>query len=51
MKKLVLLAAGATLLLGASCNRQRCPAYSATKAANRVSSPITAQAEKPLARQ
>lgn len=49
MKKFVLLAAGvATLSLGA-CNRQKCPAYTSTKAANRVSSPITASAATPTA--
>lgn len=42
MKKLVLLAAGVAALALGSCNRQKCPAYSATKEANRVSSPITA---------
>ena len=50
MKKLVLLAAAAALTLGA-CNRQKCPAYSATKDANRVSSPITASAATPAVRQ
>ena len=51
MKKFVLLAAGlATLSLGA-CNRQKCPAYSSTKEANRVSSPITASTATPAARQ
>ncbi len=51
MKKFVLLAAaGAALTLGA-CNRQKCPAYSSTKEANRVSSPITASAATPAARQ
>ena len=51
MKKYVLLAAGfAALSLGA-CNRQKCPAYSSTKEANRVSSPITASAATPAARQ
>jgi hypothetical protein len=51
MKKLVLLAAGvATLALG-SCNNQKCPAYSSTKEANRVSSPITASTATPAARQ
>ena len=50
MNKLVLLAASAALLLGA-CNRQKCPAYTSTKAANRVASPITASAAAPAARQ
>jgi len=51
MKKYVLLAAGfAALSLGA-CNRQKCPAYSSTKEANRVSSPITASTATSVARQ
>ena len=51
MKKLVLLAAGfAALSLGA-CNRQKCPAYSSTKEANRVSSPIMASTATPAPRQ
>ena len=43
-------AAGLVLSLGA-CNRQKCPAYSSTKEANRISSPITASAATPAARQ
>lgn len=51
MKKFVLLAAaGAALTLGA-CNRQKCPAYSSTKEANRVSSPIMASAAQKVERQ
>ena len=51
MKKFVLLAVGfAALSLGA-CNRRNCPAYSSTKEANHVSSPITASAATPAARQ
>ena len=51
MKKFALLAAaGLTLSLGA-CNRQKCPAYSSTKEANRISSPITASAATPVAHQ
>jgi len=51
MKKYVLLAAGfAALSLGA-CSRQKCPAYSSTKEANRISSPITASTAAPAARQ
>lgn len=41
MKKLLLLASVAVLGLG-SCNKTKCPAYTSTKAANRVSSPIMA---------
>ncbi|MBC8085578.1 MAG: lipoprotein [Hymenobacter sp.] len=41
MKKLLLLAAVAVLGLSA-CNKTKCPAYTSIKAANRVSSPITA---------
>ena len=51
MKKLILLAAGFTALSLGACNRQKCPAYSSTKEANRVSSPITASAAVPAARQ
>ena len=43
MKKLLLLASVAVLGLSA-CTKQKCPAYTSTKAANRVSSPITASA-------
>ncbi|WP_158023029.1 hypothetical protein [Hymenobacter coccineus] len=51
MKKLILLAAGvATLGLG-SCSQGKCPAYTSTKAANRVSSPVMASAATPSARQ
>ena len=42
MKKLVLLAAGVAALALGACNRQKCPAYTSTKEANLVSSPITA---------
>ena len=51
MKKFALLAAGAAVLTLGACNKQKCPAYSATKAANRVSSPITASAAGPAVRQ
>jgi len=51
MKKLVLLAAGCAALTLGACNRQKCPAYSSTKEANRVSSPITASTAAPVARQ
>jgi hypothetical protein len=51
MKKLLLLACVAVLGLG-SCNKVKCPAYTSIKAANRVSSPITASTETaPAARQ
>ncbi|MDF7812338.1 hypothetical protein P1X16_13225 [Hymenobacter sp. YC55] len=51
MKKLLLLASVAVLGLSA-CNKTHCPAYSSTKAANRVSTPITAStATTPAARQ
>jgi hypothetical protein len=51
MKKFFLLASVAVLGLSA-CNKEKCPAYSSTKAANRVSSPILASsAETPAARQ
>ena len=42
MKKIVLLAAGVAALSLGACNRTKCPAYSSTKEANRVSSPIMA---------
>jgi hypothetical protein len=52
MKKLVLLAAGvAALALGSACNRQKCPAYTSTKEASRVSSPIMASNAKAVERQ
>lgn len=51
MKKFVLLAAGFTALSLGACNRQKCPAYSSTKEANRISSPITASTATPAARQ
>jgi len=50
MKKFVLLAAGAAALTLGACNRTKCPAYSSTKEANRVSSPITASAATPASR-
>jgi hypothetical protein len=50
MKKFVLLAAGAAALTLGACNRQKCPAYSSTKEANRISSPITASAATPASR-
>ncbi|AII53130.1 MULTISPECIES: hypothetical protein [Hymenobacter] len=51
MKKLLLLASVAVLGLSA-CNKQKCPAYTSTKAANRVSSPIMASSvSAPAARQ
>jgi hypothetical protein len=51
MKKFVLLAAGFAALSVSACNRQKCPAYSSTKEANRVSSPITASTATPAPRQ
>ncbi|QHJ09464.1 hypothetical protein [Hymenobacter busanensis] len=49
MKRVLLLTvAAATLGLGA-CNRTKCPAY--TKAATRVSEPVTASAATPAERQ
>ena len=51
MKKLVLLAAGVAALSLGSCNRQKCPAYTSTKEANRVSSPITASNATTVERQ
>ena len=51
MKKFALLAAGFAVLSLGACNRQKCPAYSSTKEANRISSPITASAATPAARQ
>ncbi|WP_345073414.1 hypothetical protein [Hymenobacter fastidiosus] len=51
MKKLLLLASVALLGLGA-CNKVKCPAYTSTKAANHISSPITASTvTTPVARQ
>ncbi len=50
MKKLILLAAGVTALGLGSCN-SKCPAYTSTKAANRVASPVTASVAAPAARQ
>ena len=51
MKKLLLLASVAFLGLSA-CKKTDCPAYSSTKAANRVSSSVTAATTTtPLARQ
>lgn len=51
MKKLFLLAAGAAALGLGSCNGSKCPAYTSTKAANRVASPVMANASLPAARQ
>jgi hypothetical protein len=51
MKKIVLLAAGVAALALGSCNRQKCPAYTSTKEANRVSSPITASNAQAVERQ
>ena len=51
MKKFVLLAASCAALSLGACNRQKCPAYSSTKAANRVSSPIVASTASAAARQ
>ena len=51
MKKFVLLAAGFAALSLSACSNQKCPAYSSTKEANRVSSPITASAATPAPRQ
>ncbi|MET4108260.1 hypothetical protein [Hymenobacter sp. UYP22] len=45
MKKLFLW--GSILVLGASSCRNQCPAYSATKSANRVAAPVTASAASP----
>ncbi|WP_426492759.1 hypothetical protein [Hymenobacter sp. 102] len=45
MKNLLLW--GAILLMGASACRRQCPAYSATKPANRVASSLTASAPAP----
>lgn len=50
MKKLFLLAAGAATLGLGSCN-SKCPAYTSTKAANRVASPVLASAAAPAAQQ
>ena len=51
MKKFVLLAAGIATLSFGACNRQKCPAYSSTKEANRISSPIMASTAAPVGRQ
>ncbi len=51
MKKLILLAAGAAAFGLGSCSKAKCPAYTSTKAANRVASPVTASAATPAARQ
>ena len=51
MKKFVLFAAGVSALALGACNREKCPAYSSTKEANRVSSPITAGTATPAVRQ
>ena len=51
MKKFVLFAAGVSALALGACNREKCPAYSSTKEANRVSSPITASTATPAPRQ
>lgn len=51
MKKLLLLAAGVAALSLGSCNNSKCPAYTSTKAANRVASPVLASAAAPAARQ
>ncbi|MBD2766624.1 hypothetical protein IC235_01800 [Hymenobacter sp. BT664] len=51
MKKFVLLAAGVAALSLGACNRQKCPAYTSTKEASRISSPITASTATPATRQ
>ena len=51
MKKFVLCAATVSAFALGACNREKCPAYSSTKEANRVSSPITASTATPAARQ
>ena len=51
MKKFALLAAGFVALSLGACNRQKCPAYSSTKEANRISSPIMASTATPVAHQ
>ena len=51
MKKFVLFAAGCAALSLGACNREKCPAYSSTKEASRVSSPITASTATPAPRQ
>jgi hypothetical protein len=51
MKKLILLTAGVVSLGLASCSQGKCPAYTSTKAANRVSSTIMASNAAPTARQ
>ena len=51
MKKFVLCAATVSFFALGACNRVKCPAYSSTKEANRVSSPITASTAPSAARQ
>ncbi len=51
MKKYVLLAAGFAILSLGACSRSKCPAYSSTKEANRVSSPLTASTAPAVERQ
>ena len=51
MKKLILLAAGAATLGLGSCSGGKCPAYTSTKAANRIASPVMASAATPSTRQ
>lgn len=51
MKKFALLAAGFAVLSLGACNRQKCPAYTSTKEANRISSPIMASTATPVAHQ
>lgn len=48
MKKLLILALGATTLGLASCGKSTCPAYTSAKAA---SAPITASTATPIERQ
>ncbi|QIX60587.1 hypothetical protein HER32_05055 [Hymenobacter sp. BT18] len=50
MKKLLILASVALVGLGA-CNRTKCPAYTSTKEANRVSSTISASTATSTERQ
>ncbi|WP_157547499.1 hypothetical protein [Hymenobacter sp. DG25A] len=50
MKKFLLLASVATFAL-ASCNKSKCPTYSSTKSANRVSSPIMASTASTISHQ
>ncbi len=51
MKKIILLVASVSAISLGACNRQKCPAYSSTKDANRVSSPIMASTAAPVAHQ